>query len=812
MRRIAKRPIGVMLLFIMLLLASNTTAAQEASPAEPIASVEADVVTVPDMSEIIPMAAKLSGQLAALENKVQSKLDFESLEDDWDRIRSDIAAVTREMQRLKDSGDFRTDNLIVLRQKIEQKNNQLNVISKPLKKEIQKLFSWRKQWLGQQQQYDKWKSVWLDTGIPDQVQKVLFEVHNTIAGGLDLIDLQLESALSQQEKTGDLQEQLYALDAELESLVMAKRFGTLSYSYPPMFSSQYLSQFKAHMWKSALTSSNVLLISGVEYWQQLGWIVSFQVFGFLIISLSIQRNLKFFKESEHWHFIADRRISASLFLIGMITMMFYEYEGFPVTWKLMNWILISVPFARLACHLTAIPWKRQFVYGLVAFLILVRLFEILDIALPIFRLFIILTGITAFLYCLKWAIENKRLEKSYFYNGLLRLGAIFFLIVIFSEIWGKDALAYYLYVSVAKSILVILMIMLFTRMIHGGVQWMFTASPARQAAVLYSNDIEAIVQRTMLFIKVAVWGLFMLPGILLIWGMYDSLQTATISFWKFGFNIGSQRISVGLVIVFIAVLYGSFVISWSCQKIFLDVLLRKKKVQRGVRLSIERLIHYAVIFIGFLLAISIIGFDLTKFTILISALGVGIGFGLQSVVNNFVSGLILLFEQPVRQGDIVEVTGIWAEVKNIGLRATTVRTFDQADLIIPNADLTTNQVTNWTLSSRQVRLIIPVGVAYGSDVPLVFEMLTECAQANDKVAKTPEPMVLFLKFGESSLDFELRVWIIDTDFRLRVRSQLHQEIDRRFREKNIVIAFPQRDVHLQTPNESAVSESLQADT
>ncbi|MHC5102409.1 MAG: mechanosensitive ion channel family protein [Planctomycetota bacterium] len=235
-------------------------------------------------------------------------------------------------------------------------------------------------------------------------------------------------------------------------------------------------------------------------------------------------------------------------------------------------------------------------------------------------------------------------------------------------------------------------------------------------------------------------------------------------------------------------------------------------MQRGVRLSIERLIHYAVICIGFLLVISIIGFDLTKFTILISALGVGIGFGLQGVVNNFVSGLILLFEQPVRQGDIVEVAGVWAEVKNIGLRATTVRTFDQADLIIPNADLTTNQVTNWTLSSRQVRLIIPVGVAYGSDVPLVFEILTECAQANEKVAKTPEPVVLFLKFGESSLDFELRVWIIDTDYRLRVRSQLHQEIDRRFREANIVIAFPQRDVHLQTPNESAVSESLRADT
>ena len=163
-------------------------------------------------------------------------------------------------------------------------------------------------------------------------------------------------------------------------------------------------------------------------------------------------------------------------------------------------------------------------------------------------------------------------------------------------------------------------------------------------------------------------------------------------------------------------------------------------------------------------------------------------------------------------GDIIEVGVIWAEVKNIGLRATTVQTFDQADLIIPNADLTTNQVTNWTLSNRQVRLIIPVGVAYGSDVPLVMKILTECAQANERVVKKPEPGVLFLRFGESSLDFELRVWVTDTDYRLVTRSQLHQEIDRRFREKNIVIAFPQRDLHVRGVDESAILRMPESDT
>jgi small-conductance mechanosensitive channel len=201
-------------------------------------------------------------------------------------------------------------------------------------------------------------------------------------------------------------------------------------------------------------------------------------------------------------------------------------------------------------------------------------------------------------------------------------------------------------------------------------------------------------------------------------------------------------------------------------------------------------------------ALLALGFEFTKLTIILSALGVGIGFGLQGIVNNFVSGLILLFERPVRVGDFIELGGKWAEIKNIGLRATTVQTFDHADVIIPNADLVSNQVINWTLSNRRVRLIIPVGVAYGSDVSLVMETLMVCARTSSKVAETPEPEVLFLSFGESSLDFELRVWVPNAEERLSVKSELHQEIDRSFREAKIEIAFPQRDLHLRSLDES----------
>jgi len=223
-----------------------------------------------------------------------------------------------------------------------------------------------------------------------------------------------------------------------------------------------------------------------------------------------------------------------------------------------------------------------------------------------------------------------------------------------------------------------------------------------------------------------------------------------------------------------------------------------KDLDKGTRLSMAQLLRYFVLFFGFLLAIAALGFDLTSLTIVLSALGVGIGFGLQGLVNNFVSGLILLFERPIREGDTIELEGEWSEVKKIGLRSTTVQTFDQSDVIIPNADLVYNKVTNWTLSNRRRRIIIPVGVAYGSDVSLVIEKLKEIGSSNSALVKSRKPAVLFRDFADSTLNFELRVWAKDALDSIQVESDLRQQIDKLFRENNIEIAFPQRDLHIRS--------------
>jgi len=283
------------------------------------------------------------------------------------------------------------------------------------------------------------------------------------------------------------------------------------------------------------------------------------------------------------------------------------------------------------------------------------------------------------------------------------------------------------------------------------------------------------------------------------WHVYDNPWTSIMGILSWGITIGPHKITFVLVLIAVAFLYGSFILSWMIQSLLLQDEAAKEKMGPGGQQSLARLIHYALVFVGFLLAMVALGIDLTKVTILLGALGVGIGFGLQQIVNNLVCGIILLVERPIRVGDYIQLTsGDWAEVKRIGLRATRVLTFDRADIMIPNGDLITREVINWTFSDRFARLKLPVGVAYGSDTNQVLGILMEVANADKAVVQYPAPYAFFNGFGDSALNFELRVYLLDLDNWFTVYGRLYQEIERKLREAGITIPFPQRDLHLRS--------------
>ncbi len=262
--------------------------------------------------------------------------------------------------------------------------------------------------------------------------------------------------------------------------------------------------------------------------------------------------------------------------------------------------------------------------------------------------------------------------------------------------------------------------------------------------------------------------------------------------------VGNLSLSLGDVLLFVATVWSSFLVSRFARFILEEEVYHRLPLRRGVPYALSALVHYAILLLGFLLAVLASGVDLDRFALMAGAFGVGIGFGMQNVVSNFVSGLILLFERPVQVSDTVQLGDLMGEVQRIGIRSSTVRTWEGAEVIVPNTSLVSTEVTNWTLSDRLRRIDLPVGVAYGSDPDRVIGILKSATESSPSVLDDPPIDVLFIGFGDSSLDFQIRAWTSDFKRFPAIRSEIALAVSRALRGAHIEIPFPQRDLHLRS--------------
>ncbi len=318
-----------------------------------------------------------------------------------------------------------------------------------------------------------------------------------------------------------------------------------------------------------------------------------------------------------------------------------------------------------------------------------------------------------------------------------------------------------------------------------------------QASHIMREHGDVVTSRAITVLKVAA---------LLTWVMLalESFEIGgVIREWASGVLIGQVRIGAiefsldrvfsFAVIVLLSIWIARFV------AFVLDVeILPRFKLKRGVSSAVSTVVQWSILGAGLLTAASALGLQAGQLAIVFGALSVGIGFGLQNIVSNFVSGLILIFEQPVKVGDKVEITSLAlvGEVRRIGIRASVVRTFDGAEVIVPNGNLISSEVVNWTLSDQKRRVRVEVGVAYGTDPQRVIEVLKTAAREHPEVLRYPEPQVIFLEFGPSSLNFRLMFWTATFDDFFRVRSEMNVAVNEALKEAGITIPFPQRDLHV----------------
>jgi small-conductance mechanosensitive channel len=304
--------------------------------------------------------------------------------------------------------------------------------------------------------------------------------------------------------------------------------------------------------------------------------------------------------------------------------------------------------------------------------------------------------------------------------------------------------------------------------------------------------LEGWAYRLLVWTTIVFWAIRSLDQI----GLLDTLLSLGSAVLGMKLERGSISISIEDILAFVLTLWATYLLSAFIRFALQEEVYPRRGVARGLSYAYSRLVHYVILALGFVVGLGVLGMDLSKVSVLAGAFGVGIGFGLQDVVNNFVCGLILLFERPVHVGDIVEVGGLQGEVRRIGIRASTVRTYQGADIIVPNSQFITANVTNWTLSDQLRRIDLPVGVNYGAAPQQVIKVLETVALTNKGILKDPPPRGLFMGYGDSSINFELRAWTDQFANWGLIRSELAAAVYDAVYAAGMSFPFPQREVRV----------------
>jgi len=293
----------------------------------------------------------------------------------------------------------------------------------------------------------------------------------------------------------------------------------------------------------------------------------------------------------------------------------------------------------------------------------------------------------------------------------------------------------------------------------------------------------------------AIWFPVFFIAILMAWGAKNAVAIGFFRIINYPIPIGDMQFSLLGFVYSTLMLLLTHLSTHLWRKVLREKILAGSGMDTGLKDSITTISIYLIWAIGIFISLRMIGVSSTSLTVVFGAISIGLGFGLQNIFNNFISGIILLFERPIQVGDAVEINGVWGVVQKINVRSTLVQTYDNASLIIPNSEFISNKVINWSFKDHRIRRVITVGVAYGSDTALVSATLKEIAGKAQWVLKTPEPDVLFSDFGDSALIFKLRVWTL-VDHMVTVETHIRFEIERLFRERHIEIPFPQHDVRI----------------
>jgi len=761
------------------------------------AQTPANILPSGRSGDIVTYAATLAQEYYSLRNQIKINFDSKKAQQKLSESYHEINNLYEDISLFKNASHLSYRRLSYFKAKLFYESKSIDWMNKSLSATLQDLIIKRNEWLKRKETLLKQHTP-TEKIRPQSVEgKAYQDARKTVASALKLIDKKLTPLLQTEMRVWKLRARINVLNTEIAGWLQALRGDIFKRNAPSILSTGFLKQFNQKMWRETGVDITTFITQQVIHIARNSLIIIVIILASILLMIFIRRSGHILNTSSRWAHFIKRPVVSSLFIC--FTLFGAFAKPLPPGWFPLYQFAIIVTVMLLAGEFFETTWKLHVVNRLAILLLATALLRMIMVPRPLLRVIVFFIALAAILFCALESCHKHRSQESPLIVLGLRAGALILFVVLLAEIIGYANFALYLMDSFLLTVFDLLDIWMLYLLTSGLLEWGFYKLPVpilkRNAAVLIARGKPLLV----IFFS----GL-LIVSTLVTWQVFLTKEEAIYALFSRGLTIGSTNITLGLIITALAVLYGALLISWAVQSLLLEEVLPRRQMTRGARFAITRLVHYTLVFIGFIIALRVLGFGLTNLTIIGGALGVGVGFGLQAIVNNFASGLILLFERPINVGDTIQVGSDMAVVKRLGLRATVVQTLDNAEIVIPNSDLITTRVTNWTLANRLVRVRISVGVAYGSDIEKVLSLLLACAEENPKVLKQPRPQALFLAFGDSALNFELRVWISEfMDSTGEIQSELNRAINEKFGENGIEIPFPQTDLHLRSIDDQA---------
>ena len=768
---------------------AETVQPEKAETAEPGKSF-------PGINEIGSRATEIASKIAEAETQLQKAEDLAPVFETLDPLVARIEEVEARYTNWEQIKTWRMNRIRSAQSNYSDLAEQQKVKLNTIYTRLQVLEKLRSTWENEKTFWLEWQKVLstTDATFPATTFERTLEGIDNLLERITRVGGELIRA---QQKYSPGQEIIARRLSIIEKTLGSMRRDTFRRNSFSLVEPAYYRQFNRELIADFTSSLTTTFRWPKSYFKDHGWVVVLQVILILTITgLLISRRKKSKPIEEKWRFLFRHPLAGASFIniivIGNFTK---QYQNLPLTGTWVLKVIMTTATIRLVNAFLKDSPDKKAVSSIIFIYLVTETLQTFGIPEPFLQLYDMLISSAGIILCLQLLQKrNKEMWKQRFMLSSVLAIAI---VVLINALLGFERLASAILHTTVSTFSFLIVFWITLRLVSGGIESFMHLEWIRKRKFMQVLGLEEATRKLQTLVKIVILAnaTFIF---LVIFKIFDSFSDGRETVLSYEFTSGELTISVKMILLVIIILYFTVIVSWIIQAFVDSQIMTPKNMDRGIKESLKRLIHYGLFTFGFLVAVSMAGLDLQKFTILAGALGVGIGFGLQNIVNNFVSGLILLFERPVKVGDIININQDWGTITRIGLRSTVFETFDNSEVIVPNADLIAQKVTNWTFSSKIVRVVLPVGVEYGSPLEKVLEILNRAAKDHPEVLPDPQPNSIFEGFGTSSIDFQLRFWVKSIDDRLRIRTDVAVIVDRLFREENVVIAFPQLDLHLRS--------------